>query len=136
MIERGEDGRIKVNPLAHWDGVAIDAYFAAHDLPRHPLQARGYASIGCATCTRAVRPGEDPRSGRWSGTSKIECGIHVRHAAREQIGMNKPSANEGIKERSNFLRGTIAARARGARERRDLRRRHAAHQVPRHLPAG
>jgi phosphoadenosine phosphosulfate reductase len=84
MVERGEDGRVKINPLAHWTADTIDSYFAEHGLPRHPLQAQGYASIGCATCTRAVRPGEDARAGRWSGTSKIECGIHMRRGAQEQ----------------------------------------------------
>lgn len=73
----GDTGRIKVNPLAGWDQAALDAYFATHDLPRHPLQAAGYASIGCAPCTSPVRPGEDPRAGRWRGWDKIECGIHV-----------------------------------------------------------
>lgn len=70
------DGRTKVNPLAHWTGAMIEAEFARHGLPRHPLTARGFASIGCAPCTRAVQPGADPRSGRWAATGKIECGIH------------------------------------------------------------
>ena len=77
VVERGEDGRTKINPLASWNAAQTDDYFVAHDLPRHPLQAQGYASIGCTTCTRAVRPGEDPRAGRWAGTGKIECGIHL-----------------------------------------------------------
>ena len=72
-----EDGRLKINPLADWDKARLDAYFAAHDLPRHPLEARGYLSIGCAPCTSPVRPGEDPRAGRWRGFDKVECGIHV-----------------------------------------------------------
>jgi phosphoadenosine phosphosulfate reductase len=71
-----EGGRLKINPLADWDKAALDAYFAAHGLPRHPLESRGYPSIGCAPCTSPVRPGEDPRAGRWRGFDKVECGIH------------------------------------------------------------
>jgi phosphoadenosine phosphosulfate reductase len=70
-------GRIKVNPIIDWDAAAIQAYFAAHNLPRHPLVAQGYPSIGCAPCTSKVAEGEDPRSGRWRGWDKTECGIHV-----------------------------------------------------------
>ncbi|UIJ44220.1 phosphoadenylyl-sulfate reductase [Sphingomonas cannabina] len=69
--------RLKVNPLASWSKADIDAYFAEHDLPRHPLEAEGYASIGCAPCTSKVKPGEDPRAGRWRGWEKTECGIHT-----------------------------------------------------------
>jgi phosphoadenosine phosphosulfate reductase len=75
VVER-EAGRIKLNPLADWDASRIDAEFRARGLPRHPLRQQGYLSIGCAPCTRPVRPGEDPRSGRWAGRGKIECGIH------------------------------------------------------------
>ena len=71
-----DEGRLKLNPLADWDKTALDAYFAAHDLPRHPLEAEGYASIGCSPCTSKVKPGEDPRAGRWRGWDKTECGIH------------------------------------------------------------
>ena len=72
-----DEGRLKLNPLADWDKAALDAYFAEHQLPRHPLEAEGYASIGCAPCTSKVLPGEDPRAGRWRGWEKVECGIHV-----------------------------------------------------------
>jgi phosphoadenosine phosphosulfate reductase len=71
-----EEGRLKVNPLADWDKARVDAYMAEHDLPVHPLVAQGYLSIGCAPCTSVVKPGEDPRSGRWRGWDKVECGIH------------------------------------------------------------
>lgn len=70
-------GRLKVNPLIDWTAEDIAAYIAAHDLPPHPLVAQGYPSIGCAPCTSKVAPGEDPRSGRWKGWDKTECGIHV-----------------------------------------------------------
>jgi len=69
--------RLKFNPLATWTKQDIEAYFAAHALPRHPLEAQGYPSIGCAPCTSVVKPGEDPRSGRWRGWDKTECGIHT-----------------------------------------------------------
>lgn len=70
-------GRLKINPLIDWSGEDIQAYFEEHDLPRHPLVAEGYPSIGCAPCTSKVAPGEDPRSGRWKGWDKTECGIHT-----------------------------------------------------------
>jgi phosphoadenosine phosphosulfate reductase len=70
-------GRLKVNPLAGWTKADLDAYFETHDLPRHPLEAQGYPSIGCSPCTSVVKPGEDPRSGRWRGWDKVECGIHT-----------------------------------------------------------
>ncbi|WP_353217782.1 phosphoadenylyl-sulfate reductase [Sandarakinorhabdus sp.] len=69
-------GRLKINPLADWDKAAIDAHFTARDLPRHPLEAAGYPSIGCQPCTSQVQPGEDPRAGRWRHWDKTECGIH------------------------------------------------------------
>lgn len=70
------EGRLKINPLIDWDAGQIEAYFIMHDLPRHPLVADGYPSIGCSPCTRPVALGEDARSGRWSGWDKVECGIH------------------------------------------------------------
>ncbi|MGH6822439.1 MAG: phosphoadenylyl-sulfate reductase [Methylocella sp.] len=72
-----EGGRIKVNPLAHWPAVKIMDYLDAFALPRHPLVAKGYFSIGCIPCTSPVRPGEDPRAGRWRGRDKVECGLHT-----------------------------------------------------------
>jgi phosphoadenosine phosphosulfate reductase len=72
-----EGGRIKVNPLAHWPAVKIRDYLDAFELPRHPLVAKDYFSIGCIPCTSPVRPGEDPRAGRWRGSSKVECGLHT-----------------------------------------------------------
>ncbi len=75
-FETDEEGRLKLNPLADWDADTIRAYMARHDLPPHPLVARGYPSIGCSPCTTPVKPGEDPRAGRWRGSAKTECGIH------------------------------------------------------------
>jgi phosphoadenosine phosphosulfate reductase len=81
VIEIGS-GVLKVNPLANWSRADVDAAFAAHDLPRHPLEADGFLSIGCMPCTARVAPGADPRSGRWTGTDKTECGIQTRIAWR------------------------------------------------------
>ncbi len=74
-----EPGRpmIKVNPVAAWTRRDVWAYLRAHDLPRNPLYDRGYAQIGCAPCTRAARPGEHERDGRWDGSLKVECGLHA-----------------------------------------------------------
>jgi len=68
---------VKVNPLVAWTDDDVEAYQAEHDLPRNPLVAQGYPSIGCGPCTHKVAPGADPRSGRWSGKDKTECGIHT-----------------------------------------------------------
>ena len=76
-------GRLKINPLATWSSDQIRAYFDATGLPAHPLVAQGYPSIGCSPCTTRVAPGEDPRSGRWKGWDKTECGIHVDDTASE-----------------------------------------------------
>lgn len=76
FFEAEGDLRIKVNPLAHWGREDIEEYMVENRLPRHPLVAQGYPSIGCAPCTSKVAPGEDPRAGRWRGSDKVECGIH------------------------------------------------------------
>lgn len=70
------DGRIKINPLAHWTKEQVDRMFRDRGLPRHPLEAQGYRSIGCRPCTRIVTGQDDPRAGRWAGCGKTECGIH------------------------------------------------------------
>ena len=68
---------VKVNPVATWDDDDVNEYVAAHDLPRHPLNYVGYVSIGCAPTTVPVPEGRHPREGRWAGTGKTECGLHV-----------------------------------------------------------
>jgi phosphoadenosine phosphosulfate reductase len=72
------DGKIKLNPLASWSRPQIQAEFDARKLPRHPLEADGFLSIGCMPCTDRVASGEDVRAGRWRGMVKTECGIHQR----------------------------------------------------------
>jgi phosphoadenosine phosphosulfate reductase len=76
FFENEGDLRLKVNPLAHWGRDDVEEYLVNNRLPRHPLVAKGYPSIGCAPCTSPVAPGEDPRAGRWRGQTKQECGIH------------------------------------------------------------
>jgi phosphoadenosine phosphosulfate reductase len=70
-------GVVKINPMATWTDDDIAGYLADHQLPLHPLVSKGYVSIGCAPTTRPIAVGEDPRSGRWSGSDKTECGLHA-----------------------------------------------------------
>lgn len=70
-------GLVKVNPIATWSDLDVEGYVRDHRLLVHPLADRGYPSIGCWPCTRPVAPGEDARSGRWSGLGKTECGLHA-----------------------------------------------------------
>ncbi len=70
------DGRVKISPLARFEPEAIRRAFEERELPRNPLVAQGYPSIGCVPCTSPVTVGEDPRAGRWAGREKTECGIH------------------------------------------------------------
>lgn len=69
-------GLVKINPLADWSSTRVWNYIRENNLPYNPLHDRSYPSIGCTHCTRAVRPGEDPRAGRWAGLGKTECGLH------------------------------------------------------------
>lgn len=71
-----ERGLVKLQPLASWTDEQVQGYLFAHDIPYNPLHDAGYPSIGCMPCTRAVRPGEDARAGRWAGQAKTECGLH------------------------------------------------------------
>lgn len=68
---------VKVNPIVRWTGEDVDNYITDNGVLVNPLHYDGYPSIGCAPCTRRVAPGEDPRSGRWAGMGKTECGIHL-----------------------------------------------------------
>jgi phosphoadenosine phosphosulfate reductase len=72
-----EGDRIKINPLVGWSAKDVLDYISEAKLPRHPLVAKGFPSIGCLPCTSQVRPGEDERAGRWRGRGKTECGIHL-----------------------------------------------------------
>ncbi len=81
-------GRIKLNPLADWTLDRLERYLAEHDVPVNALHAKGYPSIGCGPCTRAVRPGEHSRAGRWwwENEDGKECGLHNRPAAADTVG--------------------------------------------------
>jgi phosphoadenosine phosphosulfate reductase len=74
------DTHVKFNPLANWGKAELDAYAAEHNLPAHPLVANGFPSIGCWPCTKPAENPEDVRSGRWAGSQKTECGIHLARA--------------------------------------------------------
>jgi phosphoadenosine phosphosulfate reductase len=69
---------VKFNPLAKWTAEDVWTYIKLHEVPYNPLHDRNYPSIGCTYCTRPVQPGEDPRAGRWAGTAKTECGLHIK----------------------------------------------------------
>ena len=81
-LSDGEEGPVKVHPLATMTSAEAKAYMIEHALPEHPLVARRYLSIGCAPCTSPVEEGQDERSGRWAGKGKTECGIHTALRAR------------------------------------------------------
>ena len=76
---------IKYHPLLHWTTEDVKKYINQHNIPYNPLHDRGFVSIGCAPCTRAIKPGEDFRAGRWwwEDTSKKECGLHVHQPAAD-----------------------------------------------------
>ena len=89
FFEADGDARLKINPLAHWSSEDLQEYIINNRLPRHPLVAQGYPSIGCAPCTSPVKPGEDPRAGRWRDSSKTECGIHFINGKMTRIEQEK-----------------------------------------------
>jgi phosphoadenosine phosphosulfate reductase len=76
IVARDLRGLVKVNPIATWSDLDVQGYIADHDVPVHPLQAQGYLSIGCQPCTHLPTDPNDPRSGRWVGLDKTECGLH------------------------------------------------------------
>jgi phosphoadenosine phosphosulfate reductase len=76
MLASGDEV-LKIHPLAHWTKADVAGYISDHDIPTHPLFERGFTSIGCWPCTRAINAGEDERAGRWDGQVKTECGIHL-----------------------------------------------------------
>ncbi len=76
-------GLVKINPIADWTSKQVWRYVHDHDVPYNELHNQDYPSIGCTHCTRAVRPGEDPRAGRWPGFAKTECGLHLIEPAAE-----------------------------------------------------
>lgn len=91
FFELEDRQRIKINPLAHWTRDDVQDYIINNRLPRHPMVAQGYPSIGCAPCTSRVAQGEDARAGRWRGRDKDECGIHFVNGkvVRGPVGAEK-----------------------------------------------
>jgi phosphoadenosine phosphosulfate reductase len=77
IVARDLRGLVKINPIATWTDQDVAGYIADHDIPVNPLLTQGYPSIGCQPCTQPVADGGDPRSGRWAGMDKTECGIHL-----------------------------------------------------------
>ena len=77
IVARDLRGLVKVNPIATWTDLDVEAYIRDHDVPTNPLLAQGYPSIGCWPCTKPVADGQDARSGRWQGRGKTECGLHT-----------------------------------------------------------
>ena len=90
-------GLVKVNPLVAWTSADVWQHLAAHAVPTNPLHARGYPSIGCAPCTSPVAAGEDPRSGRWRGQAKDECGLHRREAPARRLPVVDGVAAGGLR---------------------------------------
>ena len=90
-IDEAHGGILKLNPLAEWSGEQVEAFIREHGLPYNLLHDEGYPSIGCAPCTRAVAPGEDPRAGRWwwERPEHKECGLHARNPVAPGTGDGK-----------------------------------------------
>ena len=86
-----QHGCIRFHPMLDWNPKMIWQYQKEFNLPRHPLEAEGYPSIGCSPCTSKVKPGEDPRSGRWRGWDKTECGIHSEVTPIDDDPANDPA---------------------------------------------
>ena len=95
LFELDDCGRVKINPLSGWSKGRVEAEFAARNLPRHPLEAQGYPSIGCLPCTDPVDPDAPMRAGRWYGLEKTECGIHRLH--RGCVFRAKSATDSGMK---------------------------------------
>jgi phosphoadenosine phosphosulfate reductase len=91
-VEHLANGTYKINPLVAWTDRDLWTYIHQHDLPVHPLFHQGYASVGCAPCTRPVQAGEDSRAGRWAGTNKTECGLHTDALAGSDESETKPGS--------------------------------------------
>jgi phosphoadenosine phosphosulfate reductase len=77
IVQRDYRGLVKVNPIAKWSDLDVNGYIKDYDVPVNPLLDQGYLSIGCMPCTLPVEDGADARSGRWSGSDKTECGLHL-----------------------------------------------------------
>jgi len=86
-------GLVKINPIADWTEKQVWRYIHDHAVPYNPLHDQGYPSIGCTHCTRAVLAGEDARTGRWPGSAKTECGLHIIEEALTEEGLRAQTAD-------------------------------------------
>ncbi len=91
-VVEASEGRIKFNPLANWTKADLDAYAERHKLPAHPLVEFGYPSVGCWPCTKPAEETDDVRAGRWAGSDKTECGIHL---PRSETPLSAPGLDVG-----------------------------------------
>jgi phosphoadenosine phosphosulfate reductase len=89
ILELQEDGLLKVNPMLNWTKEDVKRYIEKHNLPSHPLFAKGYRSVGCAPCTVAVGIYDDDRAGRWQGRGKTECGLHTEMFKKKDLSKLK-----------------------------------------------
>ncbi|NWG35274.1 MAG: phosphoadenylyl-sulfate reductase [Chloroflexi bacterium] len=89
ILELQEDGLLKVNPMLNWTKEDVKRYMEKHNLPSHPLFAKGYRSVGCAPCTVAVGIYDDDRAGRWQGRGKTECGLHTEMFKKKDLSKLK-----------------------------------------------
>ncbi len=88
FFEADDENRIKANPLAYWRTIDVADYINNNGLPKHPLVAKGFPSIGCMPCTTPARTGEDLRAGRWRSSEKTECGIHFQADQTVAVGLS------------------------------------------------
>ena len=88
---------MRIAPLLNWTKTDIEAYIKEHDLPKHPLPAETYPSVGCKPCTRPVLPGEGDRAGRWDGKGKVECGLHTEMFNRDRLTVADFKLGDGRK---------------------------------------
>ena len=106
-IDDAHGGIVKLNPLVRWSTAEVRSYAETHKVPIHPLHDRGYPSIGCAPCTRAIKPGEHPRAGRWWWEESREQGVRDPHRRRSEVGLNGATSGAGcgsaISRQSRFL---------------------------------
>ncbi|MEM7231833.1 MAG: phosphoadenylyl-sulfate reductase [Planctomycetota bacterium] len=94
-IEILEDGMVKIQPLVHWSRADVEEYLEKHSVPLHPLFSQGYASVGCAPCTKPSGDSKDERAGRWAGKAKTECGLHTFWKKKKAAGVGGSDESQG-----------------------------------------
>jgi phosphoadenosine phosphosulfate reductase len=99
ILELEPDGLLKINPLLNWTLADVEKYIQEHNLPVHPLLAKGYRSIGCAPCTMPIGLSEGERSGRWAGRGKTECGMHTEMFGEKNLSKLNSGLHAGLSKR-------------------------------------